>query len=62
MSENVWGSCQRNGADPYVFYLLLFKKIEMSYKNRLIRIKISHAIPLPLTWLVRRGCMNEVHI
>ena len=37
MSENVWGSCQRNGGgDPYVFYLLLFKKIEMSYKNRLI--------------------------
>ncbi len=22
--------------DPYVFYLLLFKKIEMLYKNRLI--------------------------
>ncbi len=36
MSENVWGSCQRMGGDPYVFYLLLFKKIEMSYKNRLI--------------------------
>lgn len=36
MSENVWGSCQRKYADPYVFYLLLFKKIEMSYKNRLI--------------------------
>jgi len=24
------------GGDPYVFYLLLFKKIEMLYKNRLI--------------------------
>lgn len=36
MSENVWGSCQRKGGDPYVFYLLLFKKIEMLYKNRLI--------------------------
>lgn len=51
MSENVWGSCQRNGADPYVFYLLLFKKIEMSYKNRPIRIKISHA---PLATKVAR--------
>ena len=24
--------------------------------------KISNALPSPLTWLVRRGCMNEVHI
>ncbi len=38
MSENVWRSCQGKYADPYVFYLLLFKKIELSYKNRLIGI------------------------
>ena len=55
MSENVWGSCQRNGADPYVFYLLLFNKIEMSYKNRLIRIKISHA-PLAANAALRMAC------
>lgn len=30
------GKLPEKWGDPYVFYLLLFKKIEMSYKNRLI--------------------------